>query len=234
MIIILARQGDESAQLLAQRWDAYGASLMSPEDLSLSGWQYDPLALEAEAAVINRRSIRGGEITGVLTRLPWIFQDELVHITANDRAYVASEMNAFLFAFLEGLTCPLLNRPTATCLSGPAWRKEQWVHFAAGLDIQVSPVRRETGRAAEVSPRVSQLPYGTVTVIGDRCFGTADGVLSDRARRIAAAAGVDMLAVHFRGVGRESELLGADLWPDITSTEVADAIFEYLGGSHRC
>jgi hypothetical protein len=231
VIVILARQADESARSLAQRWNPYGASILSPEDLSLSGWQYDPIALEAKTAVIEGRSVRVREITGVLTRLPWVFQDDLMYVTPRDRAYIASEMNAFLFSFLDGLTCPLLNRPTATCLSGPAWRKERWVHFAAGLGIPVVSVLRDTGRDAGVSSPDSQHPVNTVTVVGNHCFGSGDGILVDHAQRIAAAAGADMLAVHFRGMGTESNLVGADIWPDISSPEVADAIFDYLGGN---
>jgi hypothetical protein len=228
VIVILARQEDASARLLAARWSAQGALLLSPKDLSTSGWQYNPLAPEANAAVISRRSICCSEITGVLTRLSWVFQDELMHIAPIDRAYVASEMNAFLLALLHGLTCPLLNRPTPMCLAGPGWRKEQWVNCAARLGIPVHPVRREARLSDGLSTEDPQSSCQTVTVVGDRCFGTVDETLANCARRLAAAAGVDLLAVHFGVVNGESRLFNADFLPDINSTDVADAILNYF------
>jgi hypothetical protein len=228
MIVIVANQGDESARLLAARWSEYGALLLSPRDLSTSGWLYNPIATEANAAVIGRRLICSSEITGVLTRLPWVSQYELTHIVPDDRAYVASEMNAFLLALLDGLACPLLNRPTPACLSGPGWRNEQWVHCAARLRIPVCPVRRQTGRLEGLPPAGSGSASKIVTVVGHRCFGDAGATLADRARQLAAAAGVDLLAVHFQDVNGEFRLLNADFWPDINSADVADAIFDYF------
>jgi hypothetical protein len=230
VLVILARQGDESARSLAARWSAHGALLLSPPDLSIPGWQYNPLAAEASAAVISRRAIGASEITGVLTRLSWIFGHELIQVAPNDRAYAASEMNAFLLAWLDGLACPLLNRPTATCLSGPCWRKERWVHFAARLGIPVCPVRREA-RPSDALPEEPRSPSKSVTVVGDRCFGETEKAIADCARRLASAAGLDLLGVHFRDVDGEPRLLGADLCPDLSSTKVADAVLDYFSGN---
>jgi hypothetical protein len=230
VIVILARQGDESARSLAARWSAHGALLLSAPDLSIPGWQYNPLAAEANAAVISRRAIGASEITGVLTRLSWIFGHELIQVAPNDRAYAASEMNAFLLAWLDGLACPLLNRPTATCLSGPCWRKERWVHFAARLGIPVCPVRREA-RPSDALPEEPRSPSKSVTVVGDRCFGETEKAIADCARRLASAAGLDLLGVHFRDVDGEPRLLGADLCPDLSSTNVADAVLDYFSGN---
>jgi hypothetical protein len=232
VIVILARQGDESARSLAARWSAHGALLLSPPDLSIPGWQYNPLAAEASAAVISRRAIGTSEITGVLTRLSWVFEHELIQVAPNDRAYAASEMNAFLLALLDGLACPLLNRPTTTCLSGPCWRKERWVHFAARLGIPVCPVRREARLSDALSPEEPQSPSKSVTVVGDRCFGETEKTIANCARQLASAAGVDLLRVHFRNVDGEPRLLGADLCPDISSTNVADAVLDYFCGNH--
>lgn len=234
MIVIVASQEDESARFLAARWSEYGALLLNPRDLSISGWRYDPLTAEASMATIGRHRVRSGDITGVLTRLPWVSQHELTHIVPDDRAYVASEMNAFLLALLDGLACPLLNRPTPACLSGPGWRTEQWVHCAARLRIPVYPVHRQTGRLEGLSSTDSRGPSKTVTVVGDRCFGDAGETLAGRARQLAAAAGVDLLAVHFQDVNGEFRLLNAGLLPDINSADVADAIFDYFREGRLC
>jgi hypothetical protein len=228
MILIMAGEQDQSARLLAERWNQFGAEILSPADLSQSGWRHYAANPSEDTAVINRQTVFVGKITGVLTRLPYVSERELMHIVPPDRAYVAAEMTAFLLAWLTGLTCPLLNRPTPTCLSGCDWRSEQWVYLATLLGIPVIPVRRHARCLEESTAKESIDTFDTVTVIGDRSIGAIDESRSAYARRLAAAAGVDLLAVHFRTVGGEPRLLSADPWPDISSTEVADGMLEYF------
>jgi hypothetical protein len=45
-------------------------------------------------------------------------------VDSSHRKYVAAEFNAFLLAWLSAQSCPVLNRPTASCLSGPNWQPE--------------------------------------------------------------------------------------------------------------
>jgi len=231
MILIMAGKQDQSARLLAERWNQFGAEILSPADLSQSGWRHYAANPSEDTAVINRQTVFVGKITGVLTRLPYVSERELMHIVPPDRAYVAAEMTAFLLSWLTGLKCPLLNRPTPTCLSGCDWRREQWIYLATLLGIPVIPVRRQAKPDGDVSTNPSTDSFDTVTVIGKRGIGAIDERQAAHARRLAAAAGMDLLAVHFRNLGGEPRLLGADPWPDITSTEVADGMLEYFQGS---
>jgi hypothetical protein len=234
MLVIIAQKQDQSARWLAERWDRFGAELLSPNDLSLQGWCHCVGLASEETAVINKRTVPVREITGVLTRLPHVPEHELMHIIPADRAYAAAEMTAFLLSWLSGLNCPLLNRPTTTCLSGCGWRSEQWVYLATLLGIPIIPVRRRARRVEEVSGNTSMDPFDTVTVVGERCIGTGDEKQAAYALRLAAAAGVDLLAVHFRTVGGEPQLLSADLWPEIASPQVADAMLEYFQRNRAC
>ena len=93
------------------------------------------------------------------------------------------------------------------------------------------PGAPEARPSATLSPEEQQPPSKSVTVVGDRCFGEADETIANCARQLASAAGVDLLRVHFRDVDGESRLLGADLYPDISSTDVADAILDYFHGN---
>ena len=68
----------------------------------------------------------------------------------------------------------------------------------------------------------------TLTVVGNRCFGVAEGNLKRDALRLARAAEVNLLAVHFDGPGRRSLFLGANPSPDLVSPVVMDAVFELL------
>jgi hypothetical protein len=176
------------------------------------------------------------KITGVLTRLPCIFEPELLHIVPEDRGYVAAEMNAFLISWLSRLKCPVLNRPTPTYLLGPAWRPEQWIYAAAQIGIPVrSRKRKVTLSPDSTSPQAAEKPWVTVTVVGKQCLGTVNQTLIRHARNLADAAKVDMLTVYFGGDESQVEFLSADLWTDIASPEVADAILEYLcGGNAQC
>ena len=232
MLVVVAGRADRTASALAARWAAHDAAVLTSADLSTAGWQYQPG--KVGTAVIGGRIVAVDAIRGVLTRLPYVPEQELGQIAAADRAYVAQEMTAFLAAWLAGLTCPVLNRPTPTCLAGPNWRPEQWVSTAAQLGLPVRPICRQSRLAADVAPAASTWQASTVTVVGDRCFGPVDETLAGRARCLAEAAGVGLLAVHFSGPTAGADCLGADLWPDVSSPEVADAIAAYLSGAGAC
>lgn len=227
MLVVVASRHDEVAQALVSRWKASDARLLTCEDLSGAGWRYGPGAPDLSTAVVGGRRVRCREITGVLTRLAGVPVSDLGHIASADRAYVAAEMTAFLMAWLSGLKCSVVNRPTPLCLSGPNWRPEQWTHAASALGIPARPVERHVARgSAEVSPTDGASSLTTVTVVGNRCFGTENEVLRGQARSLAKAASVSLLSVRFSD--RDSVFLGADGYPDLSTDEIADAVVEYF------
>ena len=234
MLLVIAHRGDAAAQTLVHRWDAHDAHLLSCEDLSTAGWCHCLGDLGASTAVIGGRVVGIEQITAVLTLLPCVTADQLIHIVPADRIYVAAEMTAFLVSWLSELPCPVLNRPSPGCLMGPNWGVPQWVHAAADAGIPVRPVHRRVALWADPAPELAEVTPTSVTVIGGRCFGEADKRLAKHARRLAAMAGVDMLAVHFDGRDSGARLFGADLRPDISSTAIADAILETLDRSSEC
>jgi hypothetical protein len=234
VIVIIASQNDEPARLLTARWEANGARLLTPKDLSIPGWRYKPHPGRDYTAIVTKRLVTGTEITGVFTRLSWVLDQDVPHVVSHDRAYVATEMTAFLSSWLSGLQCPVINRPTPTCLIGPAWRQEQWVHAAARLGIPVCSVRRNTRHRENVSAGEPPLAVCSVTVVAGRCFGASDSLIQGYAQRLVAAAGVDLVAAHFARVEGAYKFAGADLWPDVTVPAIADAILDYLLGRHTC
>src|SRR5262245_34157967 len=125
MILVLASRSDENARSLVDRWESHGARLLVPECLSVVGWRHRGSARPSSRAVLGGVPVNGAEIRGVLSRLPSVMPSDLLHICAEDRAYVAAEMTAFLVAWLASLPCPVLNRPTPTSLAGPLLRQEQ-------------------------------------------------------------------------------------------------------------
>lgn len=213
MLVVLASSRDRIAAQIVACWGADRARLLTCRDLSRSGWRYRPGAAGRSVAVIGGQRVRAAEIGGVLVRLPYIAVDELSHIVPGDRSYVAQEMTAFLTAWLAELRCPVVNRPTAECLSGPGWSPEQWLHVAAGVGMSVAG---GTARRSQVC----------VTVVGRRTFGSAPDGAADQARQLAAAAGMQLLDVHFANTPAGPRFVGVDPWPDVARPEVADALLQ--------
>jgi hypothetical protein len=167
------------------------------------------------------------QILGVLTLLPCVYPQELTEIAPDDRDYVAQEMTAFLLAWLTELTCPVLNRPNATSLMGPSWPPERWRHLALHAGLRAAPLRRQTTRepAASVQPTSAA---ACVTVIGDRWIGELPSELAAQARRLADAAGAELLTVVFDRADTQASVLFADPRPPIGDGRVADAILAFL------
>jgi hypothetical protein len=134
MIVLVASTYDSRAQFVARHWGSDRARLLTAEDSSASGWTYGgPQTLST--AVVSGQRIHADEISGILTLRPCIYSAELQHIRSSDRDYVASELNAFLLAWLTSQSCRVMNRPTPLCLAGPNWAPIQWTHAAARVSI---------------------------------------------------------------------------------------------------
>jgi hypothetical protein len=226
VIIIIASHHDQGARTLAIRLGADSAMLLTPGDLSVPGWRHYLAASGASIAVIGGRKITVEEVTCVVTFLPSVPELELPHIAPADRAYVAAEMTAFLLSWLSTLRCPVVNRPSPTCLSGPYWRPEQWAYVASRVGMRVQPVHRRVAFPAGAAPAVTE--GITVAVVGERCLGQADTAVMTGARRLAQAANVELLTVRVSGPGPNASFLGADLWLDLTAEETISEVLEYL------
>jgi hypothetical protein len=164
--------------------------------------------------------------------LQWVWEGELVDIVADDRAYVAAEMSAFLVFWLTGLSCLILNRPTANSLNGSGWGRERWNFAASKAGMRVNPIRRR-GSVASASigdEEVHGLKQVSVTVVGDQCLGDADKALLGQARRLANIAKMDFLAVQFSSAEANAAFVGVNIFPDIDNNSVADAALSYFGG----
>jgi hypothetical protein len=222
MLVVLASRSDPMAGALAVGWGDQ-ASLLTPRDLSARGWR-DCRRGEGGTAVIDGRLVGVSEIDGVLVRLPCVAEHELGHIEVGDRCYVATEMTAFLSAWLSDLACPVLNRPTGESLMGPYWRTEKWLLAAARLGIPVIPVRRSVPAGIDDGSSHLQGASTQVNVIGHSCFGDADGSVRRWATALAAEAGVAVLRARFTTTDSGAAFVDADYWVDINDPGVSEAI----------
>jgi hypothetical protein len=230
MLVIVASRWDKAARTFASRRSSEKIGILTPRDLSVAGWRQRPDSPAGSSVVVEGRVVDQSEITGVLTLLPCVSERELTHIAPGDRRFVASEMTAFLLFWLSILKCPVLNRPTPACLSGPSWRWEYWVHTAAQAGIPVRPLRRISFPATPGSEKERDVTPTIVTVVGTHTFGEAAPELHRHARCLAGATGVEFLSVQFSGPADDAELIGADLFGNLTDDSLAEAVMEYLRG----
>jgi hypothetical protein len=212
MLVVVATARDSAARTLAESGEA---RLLTPRDLSRAGWHCRFGSPELGNAVVGGEIVSAGSISGVITRLPWITAAELDHVVDHDRGYVAAEMQAFLFAWLSRLPCPVLNRPTPYCLSGPAWRNEHWIHAAARAGIPVRAARRSAVPGVPFQPAPATNAVSSVTVVAGQCTGARDALLEEHTRAIAASAGCAMLTAHYEETAVGFQLVDVSLWPDL-------------------
>lgn|SRR5574337_1144287 len=227
MLVILASRYDVGAESVVEKRIHDDIHLLTCDDLSVNGWRYDIKDVDS-VGVIDGKIVHSKDITGVITRLPYVTENELVRIIKEERQYVAAEMMAFLSSWLHGLRCTVLNRPTPTCLSGPNWRNEMWVRTAASLGIPVVAVNK----SVSVTDTASEPNADTVvTVVGNRCIGSTDSEIIRQSILIAKAARVEMLSVKFSYVYEEYKFVGATTSVNILDNQIMDLIVQYVYSS---
>jgi|SRR5579863_7910605 len=230
MLVVLAGRDDLPAQRLVAGWPDT-ARVLTCGDLCRPGWCYRP-GRPGGTAVVDGESVDVAELEGVLTRLPAAMPNELREIDPNDRQYVASEMTACLVAWLSELECPVLNRPAPWSLMGPPWAPERWTLEAGRLGIPVVEARSVVADLPAAAPPAAGSPAAdsgrdltTVTVVGRRVIGDTTEIHGEAALRLAGAAKVQLLRVHFSAEeGRPPRFTAADFWLDLDDPRVAAAL----------
>lgn len=233
-ILVLGCQGLRQGEDVARHWTTEGALLVTPRDLSRPGW-FVRVGHPGDALVaVGERLLPANEIRGVVTALPWITADMLGHIVPEDRSYVASEMTAFVASWLDAVSCPVFNQPTPTCLCGPGWPRQRWLHEAARLGVRV--VRQERpwmGDGAHERSRGSIAHGGdssTVTIVGTRWYGDGDvdDELGSGLVALAGRAGVALLTARVSATVTGPALHSVDVIPDLASPVVAAATLDLM------
>jgi hypothetical protein len=225
MRLILAHRHDAAASELAARWGG-DALLLTPADLHTERMHLtvDPDG-RASATLPSRPAV-----TAILSRLGGVGAADLAHVDPRDVTYAATELDAFLRAWLLAWPGPVLNRPATTCLNGPGWRPEQWAVAAVAQGLRVRPVRRLAvlnGLPPGPGGDGSDADPVRVTVVGDRWFGSVDAVTGTRLCALARHAGCVLLDAV---VGADGLVLHAGAWPDVAAPETAAALAVLLDG----
>jgi hypothetical protein len=225
--LVLAHSGDEAARRLTLRWGG-DAVLATPADLHRHVWR---LAVDATGATTV--SLDGGvRVNAVVTRLAGVSEEELGHVHRDDRPYAAAELTAFLLAWLDACSCPVVNRPAAGCLNGPPWGDAHWAAAAARVGLTVRPAPLTVRADGPTAP--PRLPADVdpvcVTVVGDMCLGGVSADIASGLRALAHLAGTPLLGVTLDGTSATAAVVSVTPWPDVGDPVVADALADVLAG----
>jgi hypothetical protein len=227
VFVVIARDGDSSAASFASELSPSRASVLFPAGLSKSGWEHDPITPSTSRAVVDGEIVDASDIEGVLTLITGVSSEDVPHIAPHDREYVAAEMTAFLWSFLSGLTCPVLNQPREGSLSGPAWPAERWALLAVGVGVPVWPLHRDS-KPRRGGGHTIRGGREIVTVVGDRTVNAKSIELERSAQDLARAAQVDLLTVEFVHTAEAPVVVGVAPCADLADRSVAEAIQGYF------
>lgn len=181
--VVLASRFDPEATDIVKLW-GNDACLLSVDDLSSSGWVHRPGRPSRSRAVVDGSVVPYAGIGGVWALMTVVSPLELGHIVPGDRAYVASEMTAFIRAFLGGLPGRVLNRDA---VPGTRWWTDDLWRW------QASKLGFPSGDPLSSDDSVLE----SVTAIGGRAVGPRR--LARVGTGLAAAFGLDLLTTWFRG-----------------------------------
>ncbi len=223
MILVVASIADALAPNLVSQFHGE-AALLTSLDLSIEGTSLSFHSFDDGTLVAQGKEFPVRSISGVVSLTGSFYPQELVQISASDREYVCREMNAFMIWLLSQLRCPMLNRPSVNCFSGPMRKMEAWAALARQADIPIAPLRRDNlGRTNPLLDKETKWEH--VTIIGREFVGTENEELRDYATRLANCADLDLLSVVFSKDGsRGFEFRNASPFPDLSSENTLKAI----------
>jgi len=213
MIVVVGSRHDSVATDLVASWPE--AALCSAEDFVSPGWVWPLSQPESRTWIVNTKQVRDAQVTGIFIRRPTVYPEELATTHPDDRAFVASEIHAFLMFVLATTSARVVNPVCDGAFGEEALRPERWSTVASELGIPVRPLRVSSGPRRRTRYRT----YG-VEVIGAEVFGDAPSRVLESARRFMAALGLTWGTLRFdarhrlitvTGAGRPSDAAAAAL-----------------------
>lgn len=235
IVLVLASIIDETAASFATEFVSDPAASL----VTCAGLASAPLELRHPDFGASTISVRGDTISvtrlaGVVNLLPAVFPDELVCYDEAEREYQAAEFHALLTFFLSSLTCPVINRATATSLTGPFLNPLGWRPLARSLGLAVASIDLRSDAFA--NPLV--VPAGResleVECLDGRVICPSGTVADAHTIALARRGGVEYLrAVYLPQADGGVQLLTAHTTPDVKSPVTRAAIFDYFAARRR-
>jgi hypothetical protein len=212
MRLLLCDRSDRSALWAFHALRAHGLALelVSTSVLMCAlTWEH---RLNSESTALriglaDGRTIDSNDLDGVLNRVVAL-PDELPQAARNDRDYAFQELQAFWLSWLNGLPCPVLNRPSSRGLSGPWIDETEWRTLAARAGLVTLPYHSGTtnGNPGMTHQRL---------IITGELIGPAPDALKAGCRRLAEVTDASILGVEFAANGGWA-FVRATPHPDLT------------------
>lgn len=230
MVIIFASQLDELAPRVVAGWPKSGAALLTVDDLSTMGWSINNSDFSKSTIVASSKQYSVAELSGVITLMPYIPEQELFKIEKPNRQYVAAEMTAFLYYVFTSLKCPFVNKPSAYNLTGPNWRYEEWLRACHIVSLPVKPYQRHmTAKTATIPHTTYDRPeIKVIMVLGDKVITNQCEVFDTKVLELARLAGVQFLEVTFVEENGEMFFLSANCAPNINNPQILSALYDHF------
>ena len=229
MLIVVAHRMDQTAEMVVGAWNRPDTVIMRPSDLAAGDFSYRPGQVLDSVFRAGSRLVAAHDVTGVLVRVPWVLDDDLLTIRPGEREYVAAEMSAVLLSWLTELPARVINQPTPSCLCGPAWSQERWLGEADALGLPVAATCRDVGPLGfHSSPSARARPTAgeqlRFTVVGGTALAAPTREWARWGCRLARRACCDLLACDLVRCDGQLILTAVDVWPDVTTPVVAAAL----------
>jgi hypothetical protein len=217
MIVVVGSRHDSVSTGLVASWTR--AALCSAEDFISPGWVWRHGQSASRTWIVNTKQVRDEDITGVFVRRTTIYAEELATIHPADRAFLTSEVHAFLTFILATTSARVVNPVIDGAFGEEALRPERWTALASEVGISVRPFRV----TSEPRRRTRYRTY-EVEVVGDEAFGDAPARVLEGARRLAREMGLAWGAFLFDARYRLITISGARRPSDAAADALASLL----------
>jgi len=230
----LDRSAIEVANSIASDHDADDVITVGAVELAAGSWSHRVVHGEASPTVRLKDGtlIDSDDFGAVLNLVRSLPVTGFARASHHDRAH--AEQQALFVSFLRSFRCRVINSVDG---QGPRGLRSptRWTAHAqrCGIDTPLDGVatgtRLLTQRAMSSSIASANASASTpisVTVVGERVFGAASPMHARQCRRLARAAGCELLGLQFSD-GPQRQLLAADPFPSL-SGQVAAAVARLL------
>jgi len=228
MVIVFASQLDEMAQRAVAGWPKSRATLLTVDDLSTEGWFINSNDVNKSIIVASGKQYSVTELSGVVTLMPYIVEQELFKIEEPDRRYVTAEMTAFLHYVFTILQCPLINKPSAYNLTGPNWRFEEWLRACQRVSLPIKPYHHVTHGETNSTNNTNFDPpeIRTIIVLSNRVIVSHAETLNAKVLQLAKLAAVQFLEITFAEENGQIFFCSANCIPNMNNPQVLAALYE--------
>lgn len=140
MILMLVSSYHKEAATFVKQFPEGAVSILTCADLAQKSTNLFYPGFENSTITIEGIAVPISAISGVVNFLPVILPEELYFLPEEEREYQAAEFHALLTFFLHSLPCPVINRPSASGLTGTFNHALYWLDMARKLEIPTIPL----------------------------------------------------------------------------------------------